>query len=210
MDRPPAIFVGDAAGLDFLNSAATPVDQPVDWIADGAGLLDWLAQAGLMPAHVLKDIGARASTRDLDAIARQARELREWYRAFVQKHKGRSLRSKDLNELEPLSRLLRRDTIFRRIAPRNITGPIPFEISHIRGWGAPEALLFPVAEALAGLVCEEDFAFIRACEGASCTLLFSDHTRGKARRWCSMAVCGNRAKQATHRERSRGNDIRQR
>ena len=24
--RPPAIFVGDALGLDFLNSIATPVD----------------------------------------------------------------------------------------------------------------------------------------------------------------------------------------
>jgi predicted RNA-binding Zn ribbon-like protein len=34
-----------------------------------------------------------------------------------------------------------------------------------------------------------------------------DHARRKtharARRWCSMAVCGNRAKQAAHRERER-------
>ena len=33
----PAMFIGDAPGLDFLNSVATPVDTPVDWINDGEG-----------------------------------------------------------------------------------------------------------------------------------------------------------------------------
>jgi predicted RNA-binding Zn ribbon-like protein len=33
-------------------------------------------------------------------------------------------------------------------------------------------------------------------------LLFIDRTRGAARRWCSMAVCGNRAKQAAYRKRA--------
>jgi predicted RNA-binding Zn ribbon-like protein len=42
---------------------------------------------------------------------------------------------------------------------------------------------------------------VKACEGTNCTLLFADHTRRRARRWCSMAICGNRAKQAAHRER---------
>ena len=33
--RPPAIFLGDALALDFLNSIATPVDVAIDWIDDG-------------------------------------------------------------------------------------------------------------------------------------------------------------------------------
>jgi len=33
--RPPAILVGDAPGLDFLNSIATPIDVAIDWIDDG-------------------------------------------------------------------------------------------------------------------------------------------------------------------------------
>ena len=57
-------------------------------------------------------------------------------------------------------------------------------------------LLLPIGEALARFVCEEDFADVRACEGHSCTLMFADRTRRRTRRWCSMAVCGNRAKQA--------------
>jgi predicted RNA-binding Zn ribbon-like protein len=54
---------------------------------------------------------------------------------------------------------------------------------------------------LAKLIWDEDFAQIKACEGRRCTLLFADHTRGRARRWCSMAICGNRAKVAAHRKR---------
>ena len=65
------------------------------------------------------------------------------------------------------------------------------------------ALLLPVARSLADLVCTEDFTHVKACEGPECTLLFVDRTRGRGRRWCSMAVCGNRAKQAAHRKRSR-------
>jgi len=51
--RPPAIFIADSLGLDFLNSIATPVDTPVDWLDDGDGLLRWLAQTKLVPADAL-------------------------------------------------------------------------------------------------------------------------------------------------------------
>jgi predicted RNA-binding Zn ribbon-like protein len=71
----------------------------------------------------------------------------------------------------------------------------------MRRWRSPESLLLPIGEALAKFVCEEDFANVKACEGHSCTLVFADHTRRRARKWCSMAMCGNRAKQAAHRNR---------
>jgi predicted RNA-binding Zn ribbon-like protein len=80
-----------------------------------------------------------------------------------------------------------------------------FELHPIRKWRSPEALLLPIAEAMARFLCSEDFRYVKACEGPSCTLLFTDHTRSRARRWCSMAICGNRAKQAAHRERARAN-----
>src|SRR5258708_29168890 len=64
--RPPAIFVGDALGLDFLNSIATPVDTAIDWIADGEGYLSWLEQAHLVPGDGLRDMRARALPGELD------------------------------------------------------------------------------------------------------------------------------------------------
>ena len=199
--RPPAIFIADSLGLDFLNSIATPVDTPVDWLDSGDGLLKWLAQAKLVPANALDELKARAMPGELDNVADQARALREWFRGFVRKHMGRPLAPKALRELGPLNKLLERDEAFSQISRHHERDDDRFELRAMRRWRSPESLLLPIGEALAKFVCEEDFANIKACEGHSCTLIFADHTRRRARRWCSMAICGNRAKQATHRLR---------
>lgn len=204
MQQTPAIFVGDAAALDFLNSVATPVDVPVEWLDDGEGLLRWLLQAQLISLPVIEQIRTEALAGELDKVADQARTLREWFRGFVQKHRGRPLTRTDLKKLEPLNRLLERDESFHQIAPTTDKSGSPFELLAMRRWRSPEALLLPIAETLARFVCSEDLSYVKACEGPTCTLLFADHTRGRARRWCSMAICGNRAKQAAHRQRVKG------
>ncbi|MPW20209.1 hypothetical protein GCT13_25810 [Paraburkholderia sp. CNPSo 3157] len=197
----PAMFLADAPGLDFLNSVATPVDEPVDWISDGEGLLGWLEQAGMVPADVLAAVRAQSTSAELDEVAAKARSLREWFRGYVQKRKGRSLAVKDLRELEPLNQLLARDEQHGQIVANGQDEATALTFRMTRKWQSAESLLMPIAEALARLVSEEDFTHVKACEGPKCTLLFADHTRGHARRWCSMAVCGNRAKVAAHRAR---------
>jgi predicted RNA-binding Zn ribbon-like protein len=199
--RISAIFVGDSRGLDFLNSIATPVDVPVDWIDNGEGLLDWLEQARLAPAEALKSVRARARPGELDHVAADARKLREWFRGFVRQHKGRSLTASALSELKPLNRVLERDQAFSRIVAGAKDATSSLMLRKARRWSRPETLLLPIADALADLVCAQDFSLVKACEGPACTLLFADHTRGHARRWCSMAICGNRAKQAARRQR---------
>lgn len=200
-DRSPAIFIADSLGLDFLNSIATPIDTPVDWLDSGDGLLSWLAQAKLVPADALNELKAHAMPGELDKVAGQARGLREWFRKFVTRHMGRPLPSRALAELGPLNRLLQGDETFRQISRHGARGADHFELQLVRRWRTPESLLLPIAEALAKFVCEEDFTRVKACEGQSCTLVFADHTPRQARRWCSMAICGNRAKQAAHRNR---------
>jgi predicted RNA-binding Zn ribbon-like protein len=199
--RPPAIFIADSLGLDFLNSNATPVGTPVDWLDSGDGFLEWLAQAKLVPADALDALKERAMPGELDKVADQARALREWFRGFVRKHAGRPLAPKALHELSPLNGLLERDEAFSQISRHHHSGGGGLELRMMRRWRSPESLLLPIGEALAKFVCEENFADVKACEGHSCTLFFADHTRRRARRWCSMAVCGNRAKQAAHRSR---------
>lgn len=196
---PPAIFLADALGLDFLNSVATPVDTPVDWLPDGDGLLSWLAQAGMVPDTILAEMRDRAMPGELDSVAAQARGLRDWFRGFVESRRGRPLAADALHDLQPLNRLLERDEGFSQIVARGEGGGPA--LSPFRRWRSPDSLLLPIAEAMARVVCEEDFTQIKACEGPACTLMFVDHTRGHARRWCSMAICGNRAKQAAHRHR---------
>jgi hypothetical protein len=57
------MFIADSLGLDFLNSIATPVDTPVDWLDSGDGFLKWLAQAKLVPVYVLDELKVRRSRR---------------------------------------------------------------------------------------------------------------------------------------------------
>ena len=129
--------------------------------------------------------------------------MREWFRKFVRKHMGRPLPPKALQELGPLNRLLQRDEAFSQISHNREAEGDRLELRAMRRWRSPESLLLPIAEALAKFVCEEDFVRVKACEGHRCTLVFADHTRSRARRWCSMAICGNRAKHAAHRNRLR-------
>lgn len=198
---PPPIFIADAVGLDFLNSVATPLDTQVEWLGSGEDFLNWLQQAKLVPQKVLDDFRRSAGPGELDAIAAQARGLREWFRSFVLAHKGEALPKTALRELEPLNRVLARDEGFAQITETDADDERGVAWQRDRRWRSPESLLLPIAEAMARVVCEENFSYVKACEGQACTLLFADKTRGHARRWCSMAICGNRAKQAAHRAR---------
>jgi predicted RNA-binding Zn ribbon-like protein len=202
---PPAMFLADALGLDFLNSIAVPVDMQVEWLGSGEDLLSWLEQAGLAHPDVLNEIKKSAGPGELDAVAAQARALREWFRGFVLDHKGARLTRDVINELEPLNRLLARDEEFGQLMPRSpaADSEAVSELEWVphRRWRSPDNLLLPIAKGMADLLATADFTYVKACEGPTCTLLFLDTTGKHVRRWCSMAVCGNRAKQAAHRER---------
>jgi predicted RNA-binding Zn ribbon-like protein len=196
--RPEPFLIAGAAGLDFLNSIATPVDTPVEWLSSGDDLLDWLRKADLVPHDVAAALRKSARSRRLDGVAARARELREWFRAFVRAHRGKPLKASALRELEPLNALLADDHQCERIVADS-QGRL--RLIRQRRRRSPEALLLPIAHALADVVCNEDFARIKACEGSGCSLVYIDRTRTHARRWCSMAVCGNRHKQTAHRKR---------
>ena len=150
--RSPAIFIADSLGLDFLNSIATPVDTPVDWLGNGDGLLGWLAQAKLVPADALDELKARAMPGELDTVADQTRALREWFRGFVRKHMGRPLTPRSLQQLDPLNRLLERDEAFSRISRHHNGDGVHLELRMMRRWRSPESLLLPIGEALATFV----------------------------------------------------------
>ncbi len=207
-ERPEPFFIAGALGLDFLNSIATPVDVPVEWLTSGDDLLEWLEGAELIPSDAAATFRKHALPGELDAVAAQARALREWFRGFVHAHMGKPLASKVLRELEPLNQLLARDQEFEQVVGREHYNPnrdssrSPLRLARQRRWRSPDTLLLPIANALADLICNENFADIKACEGSVCSLLYVDRTRSRGRRWCSMAVCGNRWKQAAHRERN--------
>jgi predicted RNA-binding Zn ribbon-like protein len=192
--RPAPFFVGEHPALDFLNSIAAPWGTLIEWIEGGADLVAWLEQAGLMSSTVARQM-LRQSRKELDVVAEEARDLREWFRAFVRTHAGRPLEARVVGRLQRLNRLLERDECYRQLE----AGP---RWHRERRWRTPEALLLPLADAMGDLVCDADFELVRKCEGPGCLIWFLDTSKGHQRRWCSMAVCGNRVKAAAHRRRA--------
>lgn len=213
--RPAPMFVGDHLAMDFLNSVALP-ENPVEWLRDGCDLVAWLEQAGAIEASVAQLFRSQAGPT-LDAVAVQARELREWFRGVVTAHAGQALTAADAGAaLAPLNQVLAKDDSRMQVLPADGGSPHPHHHVHapgvapnglalirVRRWTSPEQLLQPIALAMADLITQADFHLVKACESHNCTLMFLDRTKAHARRWCSMAVCGNRAKAAAHRARSR-------
>ena len=199
--HPAPFFIGDHLAMDFLNSAARPADAHVDWLGDGARFLDWLVLAGAVDPEVTRPFRGKGG-------AEEARDLRDWWRDFVDRHAGTALGPDVADELIPLNRLLARDDTYRvievaRSIPEGHGHPPALHWHQVRRWTTPERLLQPIAEAIGDLICHADFRLVRGCEGVDCVLMFYDRTKAHSRRWCSMALCGNRAKAAAHRARSR-------
>lgn len=67
-----------------------------------------------------------------------------------------------------------------------------------------EWLLAAIARSAAELVLEGQAAPIKRCANPECRLFFYDDSRTRQRRWCSMAVCGNRHKVAAFLRRKQG------
>jgi predicted RNA-binding Zn ribbon-like protein len=65
------------------------------------------------------------------------------------------------------------------------------------GDGALGSVLAAVAQAMA----DGSWSRIKACRSDTCRWAFVDNARNHSRQWCDMAVCGNRAKARTFRER---------
>lgn len=190
--------VGEHAALDFLNSVLAPSGEMLDFLQDGASLARWLSSSGVVPDPVAAATRALAP-RQLDRLAAEARELREWFRAMVSRWSAsgeRTVRKADIGRLNalmaasPLTQVL-------------VRGPAGIELRARRVLGEPRALMAELAAICADLLAHQRHDQVRKCENPACPLVFADTKRGPRRRWCSMAVCGNRTKVAAHRARQR-------
>jgi predicted RNA-binding Zn ribbon-like protein len=180
------VFVGDHLALDFINTAYGVGPAARECLQSDADMAAWLKSVSL-PFHLTE---AKPGV-----LLRSALELREVALKLVEKRKAGVA-----GNPECLNHVLKLGSSYEELLwPRNGR---PALKSHQRLSGA-DGLLLPVAQSIARLVSEVDFDLVRKCEGADCTLWFLDLTKAHSRRWCSPAVCGNRAKVAAFRARGR-------
>jgi hypothetical protein len=70
------------------------------------------------------------------------------------------------------------------------------------GGGVADALGLVLALAATAMI-DGSWSRLKVCPGDHCDWAFYDHSRNQTGRWCSMSVCGGRAKARSHYRRSR-------
>ncbi|MFC6338820.1 hypothetical protein GIR22_03815 [Pseudomonas sp. CCM 7891] len=181
----PYVLADDPV-LDMLNTLANVDGVPLDfWQAD-TDVERWLVRLGWAEEGALPVFQAAA-------LLGAARGLREVIRALLEQRKAGQQ-----GDPAALNGFLR-----KAVSHPQLFWPAPGEV-HLerqRKQQTPEQFLSPLAEAAAVLLVEGDFDLIRTCEHPECVLWFYDRTKAHKRRWCSMALCGNRHKVAQFRLR---------
>jgi predicted RNA-binding Zn ribbon-like protein len=182
----PSLVAGRLA-LDFANLAPTAGDLSWD------EFVCFLVDAKL----VSEDRAARlrpllhTEPHAIDAVLLRILRLRESLRAiFASLVDGKPF---PVSWAEPINEILRITEGHDELVARGGAWSLQF---FARESGL-EWLLAAIARSAAELLVEGPHAPIRRCANPSCRLFFYDDSRTHRRRWCSMAVCGNRHKVAS-------------
>jgi predicted RNA-binding Zn ribbon-like protein len=191
-------FVGGHPALDFVNTASRRVGGAlVERIGSYSDLLDWSLRAGTVGAARVGELAvmAAAQPRAAAAAVRRSRELREAaFRLFVSLIEKEEPAAADLALLNRWTRQsLRRGSV--RWDGERYTIPLPPTANPL------DEPLIVVTPGIVDLLCGQQSGSVSLCADPDCSWLFLDRSPAQARRWCSMADCGNRAKARRHYER---------
>ncbi len=158
------------------------LEDEVDTIATAATLGAWMRE------HELLDPADEVGDQD---VAR-AQELRESLRACLLAHHQR--------QPPPASA---RDTL-NRVAARaelSLTLDAAGQWRPRAGARGADGALGELLAVVAGATTAGTWDRLKVCQNDACRWAFYDHSRARSGRWCSMQVCGNRAKQQAWRDR---------
>lgn len=190
------VFIAENLALDLVNTQLVRNGEVVDVLEDYAALVNWLARARVVDAAqakaALKKWGNSAEGKRAHG---QARTLRSALRAMAEHLvMGKPVPQSSLNAINDVLSYGVGHTQLVRVRGG-------FEKHQQRKCDEAGHLLAPIAEAAADLLCYGDLSLVKKCGNPRCILYFYDTTKNHARRWCSMAACGNRMKAAAHYRR---------
>ncbi len=152
------------------------IDAGTDLLSQPRVYQEWAAEFGI-----------DGLATDTDLIF--ARELREALRAaLIANHDGASL---PLRTIDALDGAVDRSQLTVRFTPNGVK-----LVSDAVGLGAVYGRL---VAAVTSAIAEKSWQRLKACVADDCQWGFYDTSRSRTGQWCSMSICGNRAKQARWR-----------
>ncbi len=176
-----------ALGLvqDFINTHYDlEVDHGAELLTSPESLASWLASRGLTTAQV----------RAVESEHAHALAAREALRGLARAH-GTGADARD-QALAELCRAARGAPVEVAFGPQG-----PYFLS--ADGGVPGAIGVLMAITAQSMI-DGTWSRLKVCPGHDCGWAFYDHSRNQAGRWCSMSVCGGRAKARAHYRRRRG------
>ncbi|MBC6460914.1 CGNR zinc finger domain-containing protein [Actinomadura sp. HBU206391] len=176
---------------DFANTI--DVEERTDVFADADGAADWLRGHGLLDDTTLPGAadGNEPAFGEDDRL--MAVTLRAGFRERLLITGGGD---GDVQKITQAQRLL--DELPLSVA----LGAEAEPLRPVTGTAARIALA-RVAAAWAHVCATGEWRRLKRCPDHTCGWVFWDATRSRTRRWCTMRVCGNRAKTRAYSERRR-------
>lgn len=197
--RPDFDLSGGDLALDLANTKSRrPTPDPREDLREYGDLVAWGLQAGAIgrdDAAALHALAAR-NPRAAQAALGRTRDLREAvFEVFSAVAGERALPQAALDRINTAL-----PAAMARLRLDRAAGGATW------AWaGAPDLdrVLWPAVRAAALLLTGADRQRVRECGASDCAWLFLDHSRNGTRRWCDMAVCGNREKARRFQRRAR-------
>lgn len=181
--------IGNNLALDFINTINHDLTLE--------NLLSWAVAVNLVKASEAQDFSGKWNEAQMPEISLFRERLRETVINLVNKKK---LSSEEINWI---NRILREKGGYSELS---VTGE-GFSKSIKIVLSEPNKILIPITESFVDLICYGQLDFLRKCERTECILYFYDTTKNHKRRWCSMAICGNRAKAAKFYRKKKNEEI---
>jgi predicted RNA-binding Zn ribbon-like protein len=188
--------IGNNLSADFVNTVVS-FDHDGGTLRSASDVVDFLMATGSISAAQAESV--RANVTDDVAAERffaTALELRTAVTAALTAIEGHERIDDD--SLALINAILAADAGFDQLAPCD--GAYRFERRHMLD--DPAVALVPLARDIAQLIATPG-APVRHCAGEGCVRHFYDDSRTGRRRWCEMAICGNRAKASAFAKRQR-------
>jgi predicted RNA-binding Zn ribbon-like protein len=187
------VAVGGHPALDFCNTrAGWGSPAPKEYLSSYDHFAVWTREVGMFGHRDALAIrrAARTDPAAAQAVLVAALALREAAHSVLLGSRS----SPEFSVVLAQVYAARAASILRRSPPGEL---------RIAGWALPvdgiDPPLLAVAAQLDDLMCSPLSGVVAACPGVGCGWLFADPRR--RRRWCDMAVCGNRAKARKYAER---------
>ncbi len=185
--------------FDFVNTNDLENGSRIDRLPTLDDALTWFVERGVIHGEGADRLGHQA---EADAATAQ----RELARIHAVRAALREVADAIVEERPPQAGAL--DTVNRALHARQVIELVPSSdacvaVDH-RHVGDPiDDALARLCDPLVSELTGGDPERIRVCDNDRCQWVFFDTSRTGRRRWCDMATCGNRAKAARHRARSK-------